>query len=92
MGILVVFAAGYVLGSRSGEETLDGVVDALQAIRQSEEFHDLVKAVRVHAAHSLRSVASIVERARSPVPGASADDHSPSSDLVDRFRLIVGRR
>ena len=53
MGLLLVFAAGYVMGSRAGGESLDELVDAAQAIRESEEFHDFVKALRTHAAHSL---------------------------------------
>ena len=38
MGILLAFAAGYVLGARGGSEDFDDVVQAVQAIRQSEEF------------------------------------------------------
>lgn len=87
MGLLLVFAAGYVMGSRAGGETLDEVVDAVHAIRESDEFHDFVKALRNHAAHSLRGLATMVENGReqSAAPGAS-------SDLLDRVRLIVGRR
>ncbi|MEP7113612.1 MAG: hypothetical protein ABI862_10130 [Ilumatobacteraceae bacterium] len=87
MGLLLVFAAGYVMGARAGGETLDEVVDAVHGIRESEEFHDLVKAVRSHAAHSLRGVATMLEKGReqSDVAGATGD-------LLDRVRLIVGRR
>ena len=56
MGILLAFAAGYVLGARAGSEDFDDVVEALQAIRQSEEFHDLVQQPalprRAHAARA----------------------------------------
>ena len=41
MGILIAFAAGYVFGARAGSQDFDDVVQALQAIRESEEFHDL---------------------------------------------------
>jgi hypothetical protein len=87
MGLLLVFAAGYVMGSRAGGETLDEVVDAMHAIRESDEFHDFVKALRTHAAHSLRGLATMVESGRDP-----ADTHSTPTDLLDRVRLIVGRR
>lgn len=86
MGLVLVFAAGYVMGSRAGGETLDDVVDAVTAIRDSEEFHGLVKAVRTHAAHSLRGLASMVERGRE-----AAEESNLPSDLVDRVRLIVQR-
>jgi hypothetical protein len=87
MGLLLVFAAGYVMGARAGGETLDEVVDAVHGIRESEEFHDLVKALRTHAAHSLRAVATMLEKGRE-----QSDDVGTSGDLLDRVRLIVGRR
>ncbi len=87
MGMLLVFATGYVMGSRAAGETLDEVVEAMQAIRESDEFNGLVKALRSHAAHSLRGLASMVERARE-----SNDEPGAPTDLVDRVRLIVGRR
>ena len=87
MGLLLVFAAGYVMGARSGGESLDEVVDAVHAIRESEEFHDFVKALRTHAAHSLRGMASMLESGR-----LRSADQAPTSDLLERVRLIVGRR
>jgi hypothetical protein len=87
MGFLLVFAAGYVMGARAGGESLDDVIDALQAIRESDEFHDLVAAMRAHAADSLRGLATMVENGRDPTPGRTAP-----SDLVDRVKLIVGLR
>jgi hypothetical protein len=87
MGLLLVFAAGYVMGSRAGGDTLDDVVDAVHAIRESDEFHDFVKAMRKHAAHSLRGLATMMEDGREP-----SDQRSASNDLLDRMRLIVGRR
>ena len=86
MGLLLVFAAGYVMGARAGSESLDDLVDAVQAIRESEEFHDLVKALRTHAAHSLRGLATMLENGREP-----AIQRDPS-DLLDRMKLIVGLR
>jgi uncharacterized protein YerC len=87
MGLVLVFAAGYVMGTRAGGETLDDVVDAVHAIRESEEFHDFVKALRIHAAHSLRGLATMMEKGRE-----QSDDPGASTDLLDRVRLIVGRR
>ena len=88
MGILLAFAAGYVLGARAGSEEFDDVVQALQAIRQSEEFNDLVRSLRSHAAHTLRELATLLDRV------GTADGTSSSvttQDLVDRVRSLVGR-
>ena len=86
MGFLLVFAAGYVMGARAGGESLDEVVDALHAIRESEEFHDLVSALRSHAAHSLRGLAGMLESGRQP------DGSVSTGDLLERMRVIAGRR
>jgi hypothetical protein len=87
MGLVLMFAAGYVMGARAGSESLDEVVDALHAIRKSEEFHDLVKALRTHAADSLRGLASMLERERE-----NATDPTAVNDLVERVMVIVGRQ
>jgi hypothetical protein len=87
MGLVLVFAAGYVMGSRAGSESLDEVVDAVHAIRESEEFHDFVKALRSHAAASLRGLATMMENGREPSVKAGT-----SGDLLERVRLIVGAR
>ena len=87
MGFLLVFAAGYVMGARAGGETLDEVVDAVHAIRESEEFHDLVTALRSHAAHSLRGLAGMLESDRQPTDGSVS-----TGDLLERMRVIAGRR
>jgi uncharacterized protein YbjQ (UPF0145 family) len=86
MGLLLVFAAGYVMGARAGAESLDEVVEAVHAIRQSEEFDDLVQVLRKHAAHSLRGLANMLETAREP-----AIERAPN-DLLDRMKVIVGLR
>jgi predicted metalloprotease with PDZ domain len=86
MGLLLMFAAGYVMGARGGGESLDDVVDAMHAIRESEEFHDFVKALRTHTAHSLHGLATTLEN------GRRRDETPASSDLLERVRLIVGWR
>lgn len=87
MGLVLVFAAGYVMGSRAGSESLDDVVDAVHAIRESEEFHDFVRALRTHAAHSLHGLATMLEK------GSDASSKvGTSNDLLERVRLIVGSR
>ncbi len=87
MGLVLVFAAGYVMGSRAGGESLDEVIDAVHAIRESEEFHDFVKALRTHAAHSLRGLATMLER-----DGEPSVVRGTPNDLLERVRVIVGGR
>ena len=88
MGILLAFAAGYVVGSRAGAEDFDDVVQALQAIRQSDEFNDLLRSLRSHAAHTLRELAALLDRAGTEEGGPSS---VTTRDLVDRVRSLVGR-
>jgi hypothetical protein len=87
MGMLIFFAAGYVVGSRGGDESLDEVVKAVRAIRRSEEFDGLVRAVRAHAADTLRGLAGTIDRL-----GGDADNRDAPSDLLDRVRLLASRR
>jgi hypothetical protein len=83
MKLLMIFAVGYVVGARAGSDELEDIKGALRAIRESEEFDDLVAAVRTHVAHTLREVASMVDKVGpDPVGG---------QDLVDRVRLLVAR-
>jgi hypothetical protein len=88
MGIVLAFAAGYFLGAKAGKEELDEVLQAVQAIRRSDEFNDLVRALRAHAASALREVATLLDRA-----GVDATDVSSLStqDLVERVKALVGR-
>jgi hypothetical protein len=88
MGIVLAFAAGYFLGAKAGREELDEVVEALQAIRRSDEFNDLVGALRAHAASALREVATLLDRT-----GVDASELSSLStqDLVERVKALVGR-
>ena len=46
MGPIVAMAVGYVVGARSGGKSLDDLLRAARAVRQSNEFTDLVSAAR----------------------------------------------
>lgn len=88
MKLLLALAAGYVLGARNGGEHVDDVVRSLRAVKDSEEFHDLVNSLRAHASATLRDLASIVDQ-----PGGSADgDLGDATDLVERVRSLTGLR
>lgn len=88
MGVLIAFAAGYVFGARAGSQDFDDVVQALQAIRESDEFHDLLRSLRSHAAHSLRELASMLDQANAEGRALSSVS---TQDLVERVKSLVGR-
>lgn len=56
MGLILAFIAGYVIGARDGSEALDEVIDAARAVAASQEFEDLVTALRAHVGHVLQEV------------------------------------
>jgi hypothetical protein len=86
MGLLVAFAAGCFLGARAVREDLGDIKRSLQAVRSSDEFHDLVAALRTHAGQTLRHVADGLERTGTP-----GDDDMTPEDLVARVRHLMGR-
>ena len=65
MGVFVALAVGYVVGARTGSKDLDQVGKALKALSASEEFADVVSAVRSHLGHTLRELAGD-DRGRPP--------------------------
>ena len=88
---LVALAAGYVLGARADKEDFDDVVQALRAVLDSEEVHDLVVTVRGHVGHALRNLADIVEQHQAAATSVRATATSVvGADLVDRVRRLVG--
>ena len=84
MTVVLAFAAGCVVGARAGAQDFRDVTRSLNAIRQSEEFHDLLAALRAHASQTLRHLADTIEQRNGPT--AVTND-----DLVERVRQIVGR-
>ena len=82
MGLFVALAVGYVVGARAGSKDLDQVTQALKALSASEEFADVVSAVRSHVGHTLRELASMIE---------GAPDEPNANDLVDRVRHLFVR-
>jgi hypothetical protein len=84
MTVVLAFAAGCVVGAKAGAHDFRDVTRSLNAIRQSEEFHDLLAALRSHAGQTLHHLADALEQKDGPA--AVADD-----DLVARVRHIVGR-
>lgn len=95
MKLLVALTAGYVLGARTSREDLDDVVRSLRAIADSDEFRDLLSSLRTHAGHTLRELASMVERTDGPDPADAAPagaELATTHDLVERVRHLAGLR
>ena len=84
MTVVLAFAAGCVVGAKAGAQDFRDVTRSLNAIRQSDEFHDLLTALRSHAGQTLRHLADALEQ--NDGPAALSND-----DLVTRVRHIVGR-
>jgi hypothetical protein len=57
VGLIMAFAVGYFVGGRGGNEGLDEVLAAIRVVRDSNEFEDLLAALRTHASHTLRELA-----------------------------------
>jgi hypothetical protein len=82
MGVLLAWVVGYVVGAKGGSEDFDDVVQAVKELRDSDEVRQLLSVVGSHIAHVLHSTAQVLEQ----VPTSQ-----PTSDLVDRVRLLVKR-
>ena len=73
MASVVAVAVGYVVGARTGGKGLDEMIRAARAVRQSDEFADLIAATRVHVAHAVRELATVIEHGVAPRrPSAAA--------------------
>ena len=82
MGFFVALAVGYVVGARTGSKDLDQVGKALKALTASEEFADVVSAVRSHLGQTLRELAGMIE---------GPPEELETGDLVDRVRHLIAR-
>lgn len=85
MGIVVGLVVGYVLGARTGSRDLEQLSRSLKALAGTDEFAEVVALTRAHVGHTLRGLASVVDRDGQVADGASGD----AVDLVDRVKHIV---
>ena len=78
LGLLTAFGVGYVMAAQGGKEGVSEVVAAAKAVRDSDEFAFLIKAVRSHAAEVLQELSKRL----------SGDSTTPLSisTLLDRNR------
>jgi hypothetical protein len=84
MGMLAALAIGYVLGAKAGSKDIDQVTHALRALSRSDEFADVVAAVRSHVGHTLREIGGMIE-------GSPSTSEVDTGDLVERVRHLFGR-
>jgi hypothetical protein len=82
MKVLIALVGGYLIGARAGSRDFDQLTKSFRALYESEEFDDLVSAVRTHAGHTLRELADVVD---------SGSDRLPAHDLVERVRQLAAR-
>jgi len=83
MGLVLAFIAGYIVGARDGSDTLDEVIDAAKAVATSQEFEDLIRALRAHAGHLLQEVGQRID----PASG----EQTSMTTILERARDIVQR-
>jgi hypothetical protein len=77
----VALIVGYVIGAQAGNKDLDQVVSSLKALRDSDEFADVLSAVRTHVGHTLRGLAAVVE--------GEAEPPAETGGLVERARHLA---
>ena len=73
-----------MLGASAGSRDFDELFDSVRAIEDSEEFSDFLAALRSHASHTLRELADMLERRRSPRRSSTTISSSASSTLAVR--------
>jgi hypothetical protein len=83
MKVLFALVTGYVVGANAGSRDYDQLLESVRAIRDSEEFHDFLMALRLHASQTLRELADMLER-------ADAETLVPT-DLVERVKALAVR-
>jgi hypothetical protein len=83
MKVLLALVTGYFVGANAGSRDYDQLVESVRAIRDSEEFHDFLAALRVHASQTLRELADMLERA--------GPESLTTTDLVERVKALAVR-
>jgi hypothetical protein len=83
MGIFVALAVGYIVGSKTGGKELEHLGRSLKALCETDEFADVVTAVRSQLGSSLRELATMVDSA--------GEMTEVDGDLIARVRSLVAR-
>ena len=82
MKVLLALVGGYLVGARAGSRDFDQLTKSFRAVYESEEFEELLTAVRSHAGHTLRELADVIDR---------GSDMLATNDLVERVRQLAAR-
>ena len=56
MVAFIALVVGYVMGAKAGSRDLDQVASSLKRLAESDEFADVVTALRSHLGHTLREL------------------------------------
>src|ERR1700730_11473174 len=98
MRMVLALVVGYIIGAAAGSKDVDRIVRSVKSVRESEEYADLVSAVRVHAAHTLRELAAMVDGSGRPSgedgntdEAGHLDEIGEAGDLVDRVKQLFAR-
>jgi hypothetical protein len=83
MTAFVAMVIGWIIGARSGRKDLDRIGKSLKALYATDEFSEVVQAVRVQIAEGLRSAATMIDEPRT--------ESGPAGDLVSQVRRLVRR-
>jgi uncharacterized protein involved in exopolysaccharide biosynthesis len=83
MKVLLALVTGYFVGANAGSRDYDQLVESVRAIRDSEEFHDFITALRAHASQTLRELADMLER--------TGPESMTPTDLVERVKALAVR-
>jgi hypothetical protein len=83
VGLILAFAAGFFVGGRGGNEGLDEVLAAIRVVRDSNEFEDLLAALRSHASHTFRELADRL--------GSDTKEPITMSSVLDQARELFDR-
>ena len=80
MVAFLALVAGYVMGAKVGSRDLDQVASSLKRMAESEEFADVVTAVRAHVGHTLREIGALID--------GESEPSEETGDLVERVRHL----
>jgi hypothetical protein len=79
VGLLTAFGVGFVMGAQSGKEGLGDIVNAAHQVAASDEFADLIMALRTHVGESLQELGKRVRgEATSPITMVSLLENARS--------------
>lgn len=80
MDSVVIFLAGYSLGAKAGAKGYAELVKSAKAVRESEEFRAMLRALRSHLAHTLREAAELL----------GGTEQLAMGDVLQRARRLAG--